>query len=230
MKDNLINALLKARAEINNPIKDGVNSFFKSPSNPKGSEYATLEAVIEAVKQPLLDNGVLFQQESRQAEGGIAVETVFYGHGDSLATGAVFVPASNSPHAHGSAMTYARRYSLAMACGVGSDQDVDGNPPMATKKTSATKAKSKRPIYTLLNAKGGKLADCIDAAQVLATWKANFGDPEDGESRTLYARNYKTMQTAFETLAEGDSTLTEAQELQARFKKGSASDSSGEVW
>ena len=218
MKDNLINALLKARAEIKNPKKDGINTFFKSPNNPTGSKYATLEAVIDAVKQPLLDNGVLFQQESRQVEGGIAVETVFYGHGDSLATGAVFVPAGNNPHAYGSAMTYARRYSLAMACGVGSDDDVDGNPPTPTKKSS-TKAPSKKDTYTLLNAKGGKLASCVDAAQVLATWKENFGDPEDGESRALYSRNYKTMQTAFETLDEGNATLLEAKELQAKFLK-----------
>lgn len=219
MKDNLINALLKARAEISNPKKDGINSFFKSPSSPKGSKYATLEAVIEAVKQPLLDNGVLFQQESRQVEGGIAVETIFYGHGDSLATGAVFVPAANSAHAYGSAMTYSRRYSLAMACGVGSDEDNDGNPPIVTNKTPATKAKSKKPTYTLLNAKGGVLTSCIDAAQVLATWKENFGDPDNDESKALYKRNYKVMQTAFETLDEGNAILVEAQDLRERFRE-----------
>jgi hypothetical protein len=47
--------------------------------------------------------------------------------GEHMETGSIFVPAAqNSPQAFGSALTYARRYSLMTACGIAPEDD-DGN-------------------------------------------------------------------------------------------------------
>ncbi len=56
------------------------------------------------------------------------METIFYGYGEEIATGSVHVPVDKvTAQGYGSAMTYAKRYSLAMACGVDADEDDDGN-------------------------------------------------------------------------------------------------------
>jgi len=125
--NNLIGALLKAQQEIVHATKDGTNPYFKSG-------YATLEQVINTVKEPLNNNGIYFQQNSSLNEHGAVCETVFYGHDSQLSAGMVFVPADkHDPQAFGSALTYARRYSLSMACGIGSSDD-DGENAMQRDK------------------------------------------------------------------------------------------------
>lgn len=115
--NNLINALLKAQTEIAHATKDANNPFFKSG-------YATLEQVIDTIKGPLNNNGIYFQQNSHLNEHGAVCETVFYGHDSQLSAGQIFVPADkHDPQAFGSALTYSRRYSLSMACGIGSSDD-----------------------------------------------------------------------------------------------------------
>ena len=118
--DKLIDALIKAQSEIEHASKDGNNPYFKSG-------YATLEQVITTVKPPLNNNDIYFQQFSDDVEGGVCVETVFYGHGAMLHTGKVFIPTDRTPQGRGSGLTYAKRYSLSLACGIGHQKDDDAN-------------------------------------------------------------------------------------------------------
>jgi hypothetical protein len=127
--DGLVNALIKAYSEISSAVFDKKNPHFNS-------KYASLESVIKAVKPALLKHGVLYRQVSRFHENGVSVETIFHGHSASLGTGEIFLPADKkTPQGFGSALTYARRYSLALACGIGSDEDDDAN--IATKETKS---------------------------------------------------------------------------------------------
>ena len=51
---------------------------------------------------------------------------MLFGHGASLSTGKMIVRADKATaQAFGSAVTYAKRYSLSMALGIGSDKDDD---------------------------------------------------------------------------------------------------------
>ena len=121
MKPNneLINALIKAFTNMNNASKDKKNAF-------ASNSYASLESCLEAVKQPLLDQGVMFLQRFEENDRGVCIETIFYGHGSELSGGKIFVPADkNNAWGFGSAMTYARRYSLVTACGVGAGIKVE---------------------------------------------------------------------------------------------------------
>ena len=125
--DELINALTKVQTEIQHASKDAINPYFKS-------EYATLEQVITQVKKPLNDNGIYFQQIAHPSEIGACVETVFYGHGSSLSTGQILIPADKrDAQGFGSALTYAKRYSLSLACGIGHQKDDDANRAMPKK-------------------------------------------------------------------------------------------------
>jgi hypothetical protein len=117
--DTLINALVKAQQEIDHVVQDANNPFFKS-------DYATLKEVIDSVKKPLNDNGILLQQVAHDCDVGVCIETIFYGHGGTLSSGRVTIPAAKQdPQAYGSALSYAKRYSLLMACGVATRQEDD---------------------------------------------------------------------------------------------------------
>ena len=119
--DKLVDALIEAYSEITSADFDKVNPHFKS-------KYASLESVIKAVKPSLVKHGILYRQVSKYTENGICIETIFHGHGAELGTGEIFLPVDKrTAQGFGSALTYARRYSLSLACGVGADEDDDGN-------------------------------------------------------------------------------------------------------
>ncbi len=134
-KQTLIDALVKAQSQMSHAAFDQTNPAFKN------AKFASLKSVIDAVKPALNANGIAFVQKSVPMDHGIAVETVFYGHGEELSTGPVPVPIDReNAHGFGSALTYAKRYSLAMACGIRADEDDDGNA--AAKNSTGRKPQS----------------------------------------------------------------------------------------
>jgi len=114
-------AMALAFAKIEGAIKGKTNPAF-------GRKYADLAAVVDAIKPALSEHGLWFRQISHPADGGVCVETVIHhASGESLACGPLFLPASKQDaQGFGSAMTYARRYSLMAAFGVPAEDD-DGN-------------------------------------------------------------------------------------------------------
>jgi hypothetical protein len=101
----------------------------KTSSNPHfRSKYADLAGCLEAVNDALLGHGIAVFQETALCEDGVIVETVFlHESGETLRGGKLHVPASKQdPQGYGSALTYARRYSIMAACGIAAEDD-DGN-------------------------------------------------------------------------------------------------------
>lgn len=122
---DLAAALTAAHAEINGVVKSASNPFFKS-------KYATLEAVVDAVKQPLLKNGIVVVQGVQDAEGGVAVETMLLHKTGQWLSSTLRLPASKEDaQGYGSAITYGRRYGLMAICGVPAEDD-DGNAATAS--------------------------------------------------------------------------------------------------
>ena len=110
----------------------------KSSSNPHfKSRYADLAACVEAVIDALNANGIGLMQKTLPAESGVSVETVLvHESGETLSSGPLHVPASKGDaQGYGSALTYARRYSLMAACGIAPEDD-DGNA--ASRNTNGT--------------------------------------------------------------------------------------------
>lgn len=114
-------ALVKAQAEMTGAKKDSANPFFKS-------KYADLSSVMEAIRPALSAHGLGFIQVAHDGEDCAIVETVIiHESGETLSCGKVSVPVSKGDaQGYGSAITYARRYSLQTAFGVPSVDD-DGN-------------------------------------------------------------------------------------------------------
>lgn len=114
-------AFIKAKRAFGPALKDKTNPAFKS-------KYADLGACLEAVDDALLANGIALYQETFEDSTGVTVETVFlHESGETLRGGKLHVPAAKQdPQGYGSALSYARRYSLMAACGIAAEDD-DGN-------------------------------------------------------------------------------------------------------
>lgn len=127
---NIASAFIKAKKEFSPALKDKTNPAFRS-------KYADLGACLEAVNDALLNNGIALVQRTSEDATGVTVETVFlHESGETMESGKLHVPAAKQdPQGYGSALTYARRYSLMTACGIAPEDD-DGN--------SATDAKRKQ--------------------------------------------------------------------------------------
>jgi hypothetical protein len=129
-------ALSKAQAQIEGAKKDIENTFFKS-------KYADLASVVEAIRKPLSDNGLAYVQTINEVEKAASVSTlILHSSGEWIDCGAIAVPVSKTDaQGYGSALTYARRYSLSAAFGVAPEDD-DGN---AAAKAPPAKAEPKAP-------------------------------------------------------------------------------------
>lgn len=146
----LFAALVKAQGAMGGAVKDSNNSFFKS-------KYADLASVMEAIRPAFAANGLGFIQVIHDAENSACVETIIiHESGASFACGRVSVPVSKGDaQGYGSAITYAKRYSLQAAVGVPSVDD-DGNgatkaPPKAEAKPEPKAASApEAPIVPLL--------------------------------------------------------------------------------
>lgn len=129
-------ALNKAQSEFMVAKKDAKNPFFKS-------KYATLNSVYEAVAPALLSNGFTIIQPI--VDNNVET-TLVHASGQFITSSCPIVCAKqNDPQAMGSAITYARRYSLASLLGVMTDEDDDGEKAMGRQTKQASAPEKKEP-------------------------------------------------------------------------------------
>lgn len=137
-------AFIKAKKEFAPAMKCASNPHFKS-------KYADLAECLEAVNDALLNNDIAVIHETSEDATGVTVETVFlHSSGETIRGGKLHVPAAKQdPQGYGSALTYARRYSLMAACGIAPEDD-DGNAAskpqaQATRPAARPNAKAAAP-------------------------------------------------------------------------------------
>jgi hypothetical protein len=101
--------------------KNAINPHFKN-------RYISLDSLLESVLPALTDVGILLVQEPTHINGEPALRTrlVHIESGDSLDSTMPLVLAKDDPQGQGSAITYARRYSLMSTLGLVADEDNDG--------------------------------------------------------------------------------------------------------
>jgi hypothetical protein len=133
----IASALVKAQKEFGPALKTSTNPHFRN-------KYAALDACIEAVIDALNNNGIMLMQQTSMCEDGVIVETLFiHESGEMMGGGKLHVPAAKQdPQGYGSALTYAKRYSLQSACGIAPEDD-DGEH--ATKSVQQKQAAPAKP-------------------------------------------------------------------------------------
>jgi hypothetical protein len=120
----LAEALLAVQSELPTAIhKDAENPHFRS-------RYVTLDGLLAVTRPALNKHGIVLMQWPERADDGELVLTTRLTHaaaGESHETSMVLLPPKGDPQGQGSAITYARRYSLMAILGLAADDDDDGN-------------------------------------------------------------------------------------------------------
>lgn len=132
MSETLYAALLAAQAEAPELQKDAINPHFRS-------SYVSLERLMETILPILNKHGLVLLQAPTTLEGQPALRTVIIHakSGDGFGDTMLLNQAQAGPQAQGSAITYARRYSLMALLGLVADSDDDGNAAQGGRTGSA---------------------------------------------------------------------------------------------
>lgn len=139
-QSEVIKALAKALPELESAKRNANSGAFA------GKKYANLTAVMKAV-EPVKEHGLWYRQVSHDNPNGACIETVYiHESGQELSAGVTFVKADKSTaQGFGSAITYARRYSLQSAFGLDAEDDdgmaASAPPPKQEKKSLDPNAK-----------------------------------------------------------------------------------------
>lgn len=120
--DAISAALAKAQGQMANPTKGAVNPHFKS-------QYADLSAGLNAVRAALSANSIAIVQTTRMESEVLMLDTMLaHASGQWIASQWPVVKLPAAPQVIGSALTYARRYTLFALVGIaGEGEDDDGN-------------------------------------------------------------------------------------------------------
>jgi hypothetical protein len=129
-------AFVKAQQAFGPAIKNA-----KSHQN----KYADLGSCFDAVIDAFHKNEIAVVQQTHESLDGVIVETIFlHASGEQMSGGKLFVPFSKKDaQGFGSALTYARRYSLMASCGLAPEDD-DGKRASEPAKETKPKLSNSR--------------------------------------------------------------------------------------
>lgn len=142
-------ALLAVQKEMPTVAKTASNPFFKS-------KYTPLDKVMPEALKALNKHGISVSQLVSNVEGKNSLTTLLmHSSGEYISGTQPLILAKDDPQGQGSAITYARRYSIMSAIGMVSDDDDDGNKAtsgitdLTKKKTELYQALLKAKITDL---------------------------------------------------------------------------------
>ncbi|KAA0970283.1 hypothetical protein FPY71_07085 [Aureimonas fodinaquatilis] len=154
--NKLMTSLLAFQGKVEGVHKDSKNPHFKN-------SYASLEAVVEAARPHLQENGIVFNQAPGIVVDGCIEVTTRLTHAESgeWMQSTMHVPMSKrDPQGAGSAMTYGLRYSLMAALGL---------PPLDDDAESAIDRNQQRPKPTArVNDRNAVIADTMIEAMKIS--------------------------------------------------------------
>jgi hypothetical protein len=119
--NELAKALSLAQGEFQNPLKDGKNPHFNS-------RYATLDALQDATRKVLANNGLCVTQLPQPGPEGWELHTMLiHTSGQSITSRLPLLTFSKGAQAAGSEITYMRRYAYASILNITAEEDDDAN-------------------------------------------------------------------------------------------------------
>lgn len=159
---NIASAFVKAQRQFGPALKTSTNPHFRS-------KYADLSACIEAVIDALNANGIGLMQRTYECKDGVLLETIFvHESGEVMECGMLHVPATKQDAmGFGSALTYARRYSILAATGLAPEDD-DG--VAASRRTEIKSTVDEHKIADLLAA----MDEVTTLKELQETYKAAY--------------------------------------------------------
>lgn len=132
----LAEALARFQAKVKTIVKDK-RARIESAKGKYEYTYADLASVMETIRGPLSEAGLAISQPTVFKDGGLWLRTVLiHSSGEYLESFYPLPNSAGSPQAMGSAITYARRYTLSSILGIVTEDDDDGRkakPSVITK-------------------------------------------------------------------------------------------------
>jgi hypothetical protein len=138
--DKLATALAKAQGEIGDAELDSTNPHFRS-------DYATLTSCWHAVREPLSKHSLAIAQLTRLEGDTVLLDTVLmHSSGQWVRSTYPVKPDKPTAQGYGSALSYAKRYSLCSVCGIApAGEDDDGNAASPAPLRAAPRAAPQQP-------------------------------------------------------------------------------------
>ena len=136
--NEIAKALAAAQAKIESAAMDRINPHFKS-------KYADLASIIDSIRQPLSANGLSVAQTTEIREGGMILRTMLMHSSGQWIASEYPLPQTARPQELGSALTYARRYSLSSIICNSADEDDDANAAEDGKQKIEASGRAPKP-------------------------------------------------------------------------------------
>lgn len=182
-------ALAKAQSQMLPAEKNAINPHFKS-------SYSNLTAVFDAIREPLSSNGLAIMQEATSNNSGVSVTTrLLHVSGQWIEFEPLIIPVGKAtPHAVGSAISYAKRYAVSAALGIVAHEDDDANSANQSAKFKSS---------TITNDQYVALSDLLNKvpeykAQVIKTMQRDFQTSDLSQlPANLFQAVMSNAQTAF---------------------------------
>jgi hypothetical protein len=197
--NELAAALAKAQGLMTAAAMDKTNTHFKT-------KYATLSSVLEAIRKPLTDNGIAVTQTTELRDGAFCLVTRLAHSSGQWLAGEYLLPANVSPQQLGSALTYARRYSLSAIACIAADEDDDAEGARKEGQV-AQMPKRENPHVTRLEDVTDRRYR-IDAAGNKYDWIDTSGHRVQHLTGEKAKALYKTLKTAMR-MCESEADLHE---------------------
>jgi len=155
--DKILPAFVAFQADMPPVPKDAVNPHFKN-------KYATLGAITEASRPHLAKHGLAVTQSLAWVDGTqLLITRIVHTSGQWMEDGGYALnPTKNDPQGMGSAVTYARRYTLGATLGIITEDDDDGN------KASEPKQATELPWLNATDKAGNLTSKGLESASYIA--------------------------------------------------------------
>jgi ERF superfamily len=172
-------ALGKFQTEVKQPEKDGNNPHFKS-------KYVTLDGTVKAIHECAPKHGLSYIQSPIMTESGVGVKTLLmHTSGEFIEFEPFILPMDKkTAQGAGSAITYARRYSLSAAFGIVSDVDDDGNEATQPNGSGQNRQASEKQLNLVNSLLKKKISDKWDYNALYDNLKQKIGTNKDIENWT----------------------------------------------
>lgn len=182
-QSDLVGSLARAQTKIRNARRDGKNSFL-------GNEYATLSSVFNACKDALASEGIalvqVFTNDHLDGKSITYLKTELLKGNQSISS-VLPLNLTHDPHKNGSAITYARRYSISTLLGICTETDDDANQAQGLGTTPAPRApepKKEEPKRDI-QAEARSIVEKVEGAE---SWLMDTLGEKDPEK--LYSNAY----------------------------------------
>ena len=200
-KSGTISELAKALSSFQGKMtavkKDATNPFYKS-------KYATLDTIWETIRKPLSENGLSVAQTMNLTSDSKSVleTTLYHTSGEWIGGTQLVNPVKDDPQSLGSAISYARRYSISALLGIVADEDDDANVATKPDKPKAEAKSPEKPVSTV-GETPQKSEPSISAAQtkkIYASVKEKGITPD--QAKAYLKQVFKKMSTKELTISE----------------------------